>query len=174
MPRPLCCRRVSGEPPSKFFKPQGIPLAVLEAVTLTVDEFEAVRLADLEGLYQEDAARRMGISRPTFGRIVESAHKKIADALANGKALEIKGGEIEMVNQRKFLCSECQHKWQIPYGTGKPAACPQCQSRNIQRSPEDRGWARGRRWEQGTGKGLQHGRCRHGRGPWANRQGGNE
>ena len=52
MPRPLCCRRVSGEPPSKFFKPQGIPLAVLEAVTLTVDEFEAVRLADLEGLYQ--------------------------------------------------------------------------------------------------------------------------
>jgi len=63
---------------------------------LTFDEIEAVRLADLEGLYQEDAAKKMKVSRQTFGRIIESAHKKIADALVNGKALSIKGGPIEI------------------------------------------------------------------------------
>lgn len=176
MPRPLCCRRVSGEPPSKFFKPRGIPLAGLEAVTMTVDEFEAVRLADLEGLYQEAAAERMGISRPTFGRIIESAHRKVADALVSGKALEIKGGEIEMVNQREFVCSDCQHKWTVPCGTGRPAACPKCRSRNIHRAPEDRGWARRGAGGQGagSGRGMHRGRCRQERGPEANRQGGNE
>jgi predicted DNA-binding protein (UPF0251 family) len=166
---------VRGEPPSNFFKPRGIPLADLEAVTMTVDEFEAVRLADLEGHYQEAAADRMGISRPTFGRIIESAHKKIADALVNGKALEIKGGEIEMVNQREFVCSNCQHKWAVPYATGRPATCPQCQRRNIQRAPEDRAWARPGAGGQGAGpgRGMRRGRCRQGRGPEANRQGGN-
>ncbi len=175
MPRPLCCRQVSAEPPSKFFKPRGIPLAVLEAVTMTVDECEAVRLADLEGLYQEDAAERMGISRPTFGRIIDSAHKKIADALVNGKALEIKGGEIEMINQRGFVCSDCQHKWMVPYGTGRPPACPQCQSRNIRRAAEDRGRGRRRAWGQGTGpeRGMARGQHRRGRGTRTNRQGGN-
>ncbi len=176
MPRPLCCRRVSGEPASKFFKPRGIPLAELEAVTITMDEFEAVRLADLEGLYQEGAAQPMGVSRATFGRIVESAHKKIADALVNGKALEIKGGEIEMVNQRQFLCHDCQHKWQVPYGTGRPVACPQCQSHNIHRAPEDRSGARRGACGHGAGygKGMHRGRSRQGLGPGANRQGGNE
>jgi predicted DNA-binding protein (UPF0251 family) len=173
MPRPLCCRRVSGEPSSTFFKPRGIPLVGLEAVTMTVDEFEAIRLADLEGLYQEDAARRMGVSRPTFGRIVDSAHKKVAEALVNGKALEIKGGEIEMVNQREFLCRDCRHQWTVPYGTGRPAACPKCQSRNLHRAPEDRGPARRGACGQGAGqgRGMRHGRAG---GPWVNLQGGNK
>jgi uncharacterized protein len=163
MPRPFCCRRVSDEPPSKLFKPQGIPLTALEVVTLTLDEYEAVRLADLGGLYQEDAAQRMSVSRQTFGRIVESAHRKIADALVNAKALEIKGGQIEMINQRKFQCGECRHEWHQPYGTGRPVACPQCQSKNIQRVAEDRGWAR-------SGPG---GRCRQ-RGPRMINPGGNQ
>jgi predicted DNA-binding protein (UPF0251 family) len=68
----------------------------LEEVTLTVDEFEAIRLTNLEGLYQADAAEKMSVSRQTFGRILESAHKKIADALVHGKALFIKGGPIEV------------------------------------------------------------------------------
>jgi len=67
----------------------------LQYTTLTVDEFEAIRLADLEGLYQEQAAEKMNVSRQTFGRILESAHKKIADALVHGKALSIQGGPIE-------------------------------------------------------------------------------
>jgi predicted DNA-binding protein (UPF0251 family) len=83
-------------PQTNYYKPRGIPLSVLEEVTLTVDEFEAIRLTDLEGLYQADAAEKMSVSRQTLGRILESAHKKIADALVNGKALLIKGGPIEL------------------------------------------------------------------------------
>lgn len=83
-------------PQVTFYKPRGVPLSVLQHINLTVDELEAVRLADLEGLYQEQAAEKMNISRQTFGRILESAHKKIADALVNGKALSIEGGPIEL------------------------------------------------------------------------------
>jgi predicted DNA-binding protein (UPF0251 family) len=87
-------------PQTNYYKPRGIPLSVLEEVMLTVDEFEAIRLTDLEGLYQADAAEKMNISRQTLGRILESAHKKIADALVNGKALLIKGGPIEIAVAR--------------------------------------------------------------------------
>jgi predicted DNA-binding protein (UPF0251 family) len=71
---------------------------MLEEVNLTLDELEAVRLADLEGLYQEDAARKMDISRQTFGNIINSAHKKIADVLLNAKALKIEGGMVRRVD----------------------------------------------------------------------------
>jgi len=91
MPRPFKCRRVCGTPGADYFKPRGIPLSELQEIGLTIDEFEAIRLADLEGLYQEDAARKMDISRQTFGNIIASAHKKIADALVSGKALKIEG-----------------------------------------------------------------------------------
>jgi len=97
MPRPRHCRRVAQLPQTNYYKPRGIPLSVLEEVTLTVDEFEAIRLTDLEGLYQADAAEKMSVSRQTLGRILESAHKKIADALVNGKALLIKGGPVEII-----------------------------------------------------------------------------
>ena len=96
MPRPRNCRRIYQKPASNYYKPRGIPLSVLELVNLTFDEIEAVRLADLNGLYQEQAAEKMNVSRQTFGRIIESAHKKIADALVNGKALSIEGGNIEI------------------------------------------------------------------------------
>jgi predicted DNA-binding protein (UPF0251 family) len=96
MPRPIHCRRVGCLPQVNYYKPRGIPLALLQQTTLTVDELEAIRLADLEGLYQEQAAEKMNVSRQTFGRILESAHKKIADALVNGKALSIQGGAIKL------------------------------------------------------------------------------
>ncbi len=83
-------------PDKNYFKPRGIPTVDLEEVNLTLDEFEAIRLADYEQLYQEEAAARMNISRQTFGRIVEEAHKKIADVLLNGKALKIEGGEVSL------------------------------------------------------------------------------
>jgi len=130
-------------PGSKYFKPRGIPLSSLEEVILTVDEFEAIRLADLEGLYQEQAAEKMNISRQTFGRIIESAHQKVADALVQGKALKIEGCEFEMAEMRKFKCYDCQHTWELPYGTGRPENCPSCKSGNIRRAEEDRGSARG-------------------------------
>lgn len=96
MPRPYNFRRVCHLPQSSYFKPRGVPLSALQNINLTVDEFEAVRLADLEGLYHNDAADKMNVSRQTFGRILESAHKKIADALVNGKALSIEGGPYEL------------------------------------------------------------------------------
>jgi len=95
MPRPRNFRRIGCLPQANYYKPRGIPLSVLQHVNLSYDELEAIRLADLEGLYQEKAAENMNISRQTFGRIIESAHKKIADALVNGKALSIKGGSIK-------------------------------------------------------------------------------
>ena len=67
---------------------------------MALDEFEAMRLADLDGLYQEQAAEQMNVSRPTFSRIIDSAHRKMADALVHGKALRIKGGPVRMEGRR--------------------------------------------------------------------------
>jgi predicted DNA-binding protein (UPF0251 family) len=97
MPRPRQRRLVAYLPQVTFYKPRGVPLSVLQQVNLTFDELEAIRLADFEKLYQEQSARKMNISRQTFGRIIESAHKKIADALVNGKALSIEGGPFEYI-----------------------------------------------------------------------------
>ena len=97
MSRPCRCRRIRCIPDKNYFKPRGIPLHSLEEVNLALDELEAVRLADFEGMYQEDAAKKMDISRQTFGNIIKSAHEKIADALLNAKALKIEGGKVKRV-----------------------------------------------------------------------------
>lgn len=97
MPRPSRCRRIRCNPDTNYFKPAGIPLDMLEEVNLKLDELEAVRLADLEGLYQKEAAKKMNISRQTFGNIIGKAHKKIADVLLNAKALKIEGGTVKRV-----------------------------------------------------------------------------
>lgn len=108
-------------------------------VVLTLDEAESLRLADLEGLHQDDAAQRMNVSRQTFARIVESARRKVAQALVEGKALRVEGGAVEVRAMRKFLCADCGKEWEVEYGTGRPQACPQCSSTNIHRHPQDRG-----------------------------------
>lgn len=97
MTRPCCCRRVAVMPPCGLFKPAGVPCSSLEEIVLAVDEIEAIRLADLEGMYQEQAAGQMNISRQTFGRIIESARRKVARALCGGMALRIEGGAVEVV-----------------------------------------------------------------------------
>jgi len=134
------------------FKPAGVPRSELEEVVLSLDEFEALRLADLEGLYQEQAAERMGVSRPTFGRTVESAHRKVAEALVGGKALRIEGGNVAVTAMRTFACQSCQHQWNEPFGTGRPAGCPACQSADFQRVDQ------GRRGGGCGGRGRGHGR----------------
>jgi predicted DNA-binding protein (UPF0251 family) len=96
MPRPRRCRRVWLEPNVTYFKPSGVRMINLEESTLTVDEFEAVRLKDLEGLDETVAAKKMNISQPTFNRLVSSARKKIADAIVNGKAIKIFGGAYKL------------------------------------------------------------------------------
>ena len=151
MPRPFICRRVYCTPDANYFKPRGIPADLLEEVNLNMDELEAVRLADLEGMYQEDAARKMNVSRQTFGNIISSAHQKIADALVNSKALKMRGGVVKMM-ERHFVCYDCKNEWTLPYGSGRPNECPKCKSPNIHRAPQDRGWARaGRGFGRGRG-----------------------
>ena len=103
MVRPVINRRVGGKPAVTYFKPQGIPMQELAEVILTEDGFEAIRLADFEGLYQDAAAKRMGISRPTFGRILSEARRVIAEAIIAGKAIRIHGGTIERVSQGKGM-----------------------------------------------------------------------
>ncbi|MBF0331829.1 MAG: DUF134 domain-containing protein [Candidatus Omnitrophica bacterium] len=89
MSRPTKKRTVCLDLKSAYFKPKGIPAGNLTEILLEVDEMEAVRLADLEGKYQEDAALQMGVSRPTFSNIINRAHAKIAEALIRGKAIRI-------------------------------------------------------------------------------------
>ena len=134
MARPKMCRRIHGEPNCTVFKPAGIPASVLEQVTLAMDEFEAVRLADLEQLYHEDAAKKMNVSRQTFGRILESARQKIAKVFVEGLALRIEGGVVERAETRSFTCRDCRHIWQEPFGTGRPVECPSCGGRDPFRS----------------------------------------
>ena len=148
MPRPKRCRRVCHSPDCTYFKPAGVPTSTLKEVVVTVDELEAMRLVDIDGLYYEQAAEQMGVSRRTFGRVIDSARKKVAQALIQGMALRIEGGVIEMAEQRTFRCGDCEHEWQLPFGTGRPEGCPQCQSKNFRRAEEKRG-RRGR----GRGRG---------------------
>ena len=149
MPRPRRFRWVRAQPNSTYFKPRGIPLAALNEVVLTVDEHEAIRLADLEGLQQEEAAERMNVSRPTFGRIVASARRKIADALINAKAIKIEGGDFVMAGAH--TCDDCNYTWELSPGVPIPPVCPSCDSMNVHPS----GWGRG----YGPGRGWRRGRC---------------
>ncbi len=91
-PRPMRCRMVGFRPDVTYFKPAGVSMAELQQSVLTVDELEALRLKDMEGLEQEECASKMGISQPTFHRLVSTARKKIATALVEGSAIKIEGG----------------------------------------------------------------------------------
>jgi predicted DNA-binding protein (UPF0251 family) len=134
MARPKKNRIVGFSPEVSYFKPRGIPLMDLEEVKLTIDEREAIRLADLLGLSYEEAGSEMGISRATFGRIVQRARGIIADALINGKAINVEGGNYTFVDSpRKFICNECEREWEEPCGTGRPDGCPACKSMQFRR-----------------------------------------
>ncbi len=126
MSRPKCCRKIGCAPDKNYFKPRGIPSTELEEVVLSLDEFEAIRLADLECLYQEEAAGKMNISRQTFGRIIESARKKIADVIMNGKALKIEGGSVAMDGLKHVRCPRCKQTFDVMNEFGKDFICPQC------------------------------------------------
>jgi len=127
-------RIVKYNPDVNYFKPRGIPMFDLEEVALTVDEREALRLADLLGMSHEDAGKEMGVSRATFGRIVQNARKTIADAMINGKAILIEGGNFQVVDEfRRFNCGNCSHQWDEPFGTGRPEQCPECGHADIWR-----------------------------------------
>ena len=136
MPRPYKCRYVSGFPGPAGFKPAGVPGRNIKIVELGLDELEAIRLADLEGLYQEQAAEKMGVSRATFGRVLDQAHQKVADAIVNGKMLTFKGGHVSLPTTRTFICGSCGAEFQVPFGGGRPEECPRCLSSDIRRGSE--------------------------------------
>jgi uncharacterized protein len=89
MPRPRLCRKIRFSPDITYFKPQGVPMSSLSVVELTHEELEAYRLRYVNDLDQESAAKKMDTSTSTYQRIINSAYKKIADALINGKAIKI-------------------------------------------------------------------------------------
>jgi predicted DNA-binding protein (UPF0251 family) len=143
MSRPQCCRRISGKPAAAIFKPAGIPARMLPEVVMTLDEFEAIRLADFEGLYQEQAAERMRISRPTFGRIVEAARRKVAEALILGRALKIEGGTVQAAPYGPMPCPACRSEWDA--AVDLPAGCPhRRRSKSAGAGVEPPSWGRRR------------------------------
>lgn len=156
MSRPFKCRRVVSMPGVTYFKPAGIPLRSLEEIRLSVEEAEALRLKDLEGLEQEQGAEKMNVSRPTFQRILASARKKMADALLNGKAIRIEGGNFEIAH-RRFRCAN-NHEWEVSsqaIAEGSPQLCPVCNEPSVgPLVPVGFGWGgRGQGWHRGTHSG---------------------
>ena len=133
MPRPVKWRRVSFIPGVVYFKPTGTPMRVLDEVWLSMEEAEAIRLKDLEGLHQEECAQRMKISRPTFHRVLAAARSKLADAIINGKAIRIEGGNYEMA-VRRFRCNHDGQEWDVPFEKivdSYPQVCPTCHGSNV-------------------------------------------
>jgi len=125
-------RKVGFIPLVTYFKPAGTPTAALVEVNLLVEEAEAIRLKELEGLEQEECAQKMNVSRTTFSRILDSARQKVADALLNGKAIRIEGGNFEMA-VRRFRCV-AGHEWDVPFETmisAPPEFCPTCETPSI-------------------------------------------
>lgn len=144
MVRPQKERRVEKLPPLTHYKPVGIPLHDIEEIILTIEEMEAIRLADIEQVDQATAAASMEISRPTFHRIVNLAHQKIAAALWQGQALRVDGGKFRIAHEhrtdlRHCSCRTCGHKWSVPHGTGQRChdlPCPACETFTVTRDTD--------------------------------------
>ena len=144
MARPPKERKVEKLPPVTHYKPAGVPLHNLEEITLTIEEMEAIRLADIELLDQAASAERMEVSRPTFHRILNKAHQKIAAALWQGQALRVDGGNFRIEHRcrtglRHFVCKTCGHRFTLPHGTGQRCQdliCSACQASTVVRAEE--------------------------------------
>jgi predicted DNA-binding protein (UPF0251 family) len=134
--KPRKIRDVSLPPKVVFFKPQGIPLREIEIVNLTIDEYEAVRLADYEDLKHYEAAEKMNISRPTFTRLIESAHKKISNSIVEGKALRIEGGDFKF-SDKIFQCRRCGQYQNLQSKEGKTGNCTNCSSDELKEISPD-------------------------------------
>lgn len=153
MGRPRKMRVVGFAPEVTYFKPRAVPLRELEEVKITYDELETLRLSNLLKLSQLDAAKHMDVHQSTFQRTLTRAREKVTDALVNGKAIRINGGEYTMPNrdgtgpvgfrrgpmgmgrgQRgplgtggMCICPQCEHA--VPHVRGQPCntrKCPQC------------------------------------------------
>ena len=119
-----------GSPPVyRSFKPSGVMRSTLEQIQLELSEYEAIRLADYEGLDHAEAATEMEISRPTFSRLIEKARGKMARFLIDGRELAIEGGNIHF-RDNVVKCCNCKHMFNIKMGTGLKN-CPECGSDDL-------------------------------------------
>jgi len=142
MPRPRKIRRLFFQPNTTYFKPVGIPLKNLEEIILSFDELEAIRLIDGEEMGQIKAGKKMKISQSTLSRLLKIGRKKLAEAIVNGKAIRIQGGDFKVMNSNDLkkrrmknfietetfcVCPKCNYK--IEHKRGVPCAkikCPDC------------------------------------------------
>ena len=138
MPRRKRHRLVTKEPPVSVYKPAGIPAMELEEILITIDEFEALRLADFEGLSQRDASTAMHISQPTFNRVLSSARNKVASGLVQGFVLRIEGGRYMLADGSGTLeCIDCGAS--VDMSAKDKSTCQACGSTKLR-------WLR---WEKG-------------------------
>jgi len=141
MARPVKWRKIEHIPQILRFYPESAGFAAVGENILRLEEIEAIRLKDLEGLEQEECATRMEVSRPTFQRILISARKKIADSLIQGKEIRIDGGFFTRGNCL-VRCARCGREWierleAIESGNGKHLVCPRCRGTRLQCCPDD-------------------------------------
>lgn len=129
MARPKKFRRVEFFPNDSYFVPWGKPRCEIKETILKVEELEAMRLKDIEGLTQEECAEKMKVSRQTFQNIIDSARKNVAIALTEGRAIKIDGGHYTTINC-KFICRDCGEVYEIKYQQDK-VSCPKCNSNNV-------------------------------------------
>ncbi|KAJ51654.1 putative DNA-binding protein (UPF0251 family) [Clostridium tetanomorphum] len=129
MSRPTKCRRVEFFPEHTYFVPLGKHKCEIEEIVLKVEELEAMRLKDIEGLNQEQCAESMQVSRQTFQNIIDSARKKIAIALTKGNAININGGNYRTIFC-KFKCFNCGNLYEVNYEQDK-YICPACGSDKV-------------------------------------------
>ncbi|WMJ87967.1 DUF134 domain-containing protein [Anaerocolumna sp. MB42-C2] len=129
MPRPMKFRRVEYFPKDTYFVPLGKPKCELEEIVLKIEELEAMRLKDIEGLNQEECAEKMQISRQTFQNIIDEARRKVAVALSDGKAININGGNY-ISSHCKFRCMDCGSVYQLTSAQDK-MSCPDCSSNRV-------------------------------------------
>lgn len=135
MARPTKWRKIENIPVIPYFIPSETHIAEVPESTLKLEELEAIRLKDLEGLEQEECAEKMEVSRPTFQRILLSAREKIADSLINGKTIHIEGGNFTR-NICPVRCMDCGKEWMESYENLESIksgeyTCPSCNSTKV-------------------------------------------
>jgi predicted DNA-binding protein (UPF0251 family) len=129
MPRPQKKRSVRHPPIHHGFKPSGVRARCLDDLALTLDEFEAIRLADYQGKDHHESAKEMDISRSTFSRLVERARRKVAQFLVEGKHLRIDGGSVHF-ERNLIRCNDCGQLLRVPFDV-TTSECPDCGSADL-------------------------------------------
>ncbi len=155
MTRTRKCRLVKNPPNSSLFKPAGVAVNELNMIKLTIDEYEAIRLADYEGLDQQEASEKMGISRPTFTRLIQKAREKVSTFIIESRCLSIEGGNIHFKSDI-IECTKCGTRIEKEF-EAKDVRCPNCGGTEFRSIAEQFGHGRCCR----NGRGFQRNNINH-------------